>query len=76
MSLSSGKSININLIKKPMNKYRTHNCSEVNEGDVNKTVSLSDGQKRDHGNLLFIDIEPTQCVIEIIISFSVLENLD
>ena len=32
LSLSSGKSININLIKKvlnKMNKYRTHNCSEL-----------------------------------------------
>ena len=33
LSLSSGKSININLIKKSikikMNKYRTHNCSEI-----------------------------------------------
>ena len=53
-----------------MNKYRTHNCSEVNEGDVNKTVSLSGWlhRKRDHGNLLFIDIRDhyglTQCVIE------------
>ena len=31
-SLSSGKSININLIKtsiKPMNKYRSHNCGRV-----------------------------------------------
>ena len=32
LSLSTGKSININLIKsiKPMNKYRSHNCSELN----------------------------------------------
>ena len=31
LSLSTGKSININLIKniKSMNKYRTHNCSEL-----------------------------------------------
>ena len=53
-----------------MNKYRTHNCSEVSEGDVNKTVSLSGWlhRKRDHGNLLFIDLRDhyglTQCVIE------------
>ena len=46
LSLSSGKSININLIKKvlnKMNKFRTHNCSELNEKDINKNVSLSDG---------------------------------
>ena len=65
-----------------MNKYRTHNCSEVNEGDVNKTVSLSGWlhRKRDHGNLLFIDIRDhyglTQCVIENNNKFfSVLEKL-
>ncbi len=53
-----------------MNKYRTHNCSELNEKDVSKTVSLSGWlhRKRDHGNLLFIDLRDhfglTQCVIE------------
>ena len=53
-----------------MNKYRTHNCSELNETDVEKTVLLSGWlhRKRDHGNLLFIDLRDhyglTQCVIE------------
>jgi len=53
-----------------MNKYRTHNCYELNEKDEKKTVSLSGWlhRKRDHGNLLFIDIRDhfglTQCVIE------------
>ncbi len=53
-----------------MNKYRTHNCSELNETDVEKKVSLSGWlhRKRDHGNLLFIDLRDhyglTQCVIE------------
>ncbi len=53
-----------------MNKYRTHNCSELNENDINKEVSLSGWlhRKRDHGNLLFIDLRDhygiTQCVIE------------
>ena len=43
LSLSTGKSININLIKKvlkQMNKYRTHNCSELNENQINKLVHL------------------------------------
>ena len=41
--LSTGKSININLIKsiKQMNKYRTHNCSELDEKAIDKTVHLS-----------------------------------
>ena len=43
LSLSSEKSININLIKKSntsMNKYRTHNCSELSEGDINQSCYL------------------------------------
>ena len=53
-----------------MNKYRTHNCSELNKKDANKSVKLSGWvhRKRDHGNLLFFDIRDhygiTQCVIE------------
>ena len=53
-----------------MNKYRTHNCSELTEKDKDKIVTLSGWvhRKRDHGNLLFIDLRDhfglTQCVIE------------
>ena len=53
-----------------MNKYRSHNCSELGVKEINKTVHLSGWlhRKRDHGNLLFIDLRDhygiTQCVIE------------
>ncbi len=53
-----------------MNKYRTHNCSELNERDIGVNIILSGWlhRKRDHGNLLFIDLRDhygmTQCVIE------------
>ena len=53
-----------------MNKYRTHNCSELGEKEINKEVQLSGWlhRKRDHGNLLFLDLRDhygiTQCVIE------------
>ena len=53
-----------------MNKYRTHNCSELNEKNIGNNVTLSGWlhRKRDHGNLLFIDLRDhygvTQCVIE------------
>ena len=53
-----------------MSKYRSHNCSELNESNNGKTVYLSGWlhRKRDHGNLLFIDLRDhfgiTQCVIE------------
>ena len=53
-----------------MNKYRSHNCSALNDKDIDKDVLISGWlhRKRDHGNLLFIDLRDhygiTQCVIE------------
>ncbi len=53
-----------------MNKYRTHNCSELNVKNIGIKTKLSGWiqRKRDHGNLLFIDIRDhfgiTQCDIE------------
>ena len=52
-----------------MNKYRTHNCNELKKKDVNKAVLLSGWvhKKRDHGNLIFIDLRDnyglTQCIL-------------
>ena len=52
------------------NKYRTHNCSELRKKDVGNDVVLSGwiNKKRDHGNLLFIDLRDnygiTQCIID------------
>ena len=41
-----------------MNKYRTHNCGELTKLHKEKEISLSGwiNKKRDHGNLLFIDL--------------------
>ncbi len=53
-----------------MNKFRSHNCAELTEKNSGKDVVLSGWlhRKRDHGNLLFIDLRDhyglTQCVIE------------
>ena len=53
-----------------MNKYRSHTCGELTIEDKNKNISLSGwiNKKRDHGNLLFLDLRDnygvTQCVIE------------
>tara|TARA_Y100001970_G_scaffold283327_1_gene398160 strand:+ start:3569 stop:5362 length:1794 start_codon:yes stop_codon:yes gene_type:complete len=53
-----------------LNKYRTHNCNELNKNHVNDTVLLSGwiNKKRDHGNLLFIDLRDnygvTQCIVD------------
>jgi len=53
-----------------LNKYRTHTCGELKKNENNKNVILSGwiNKKRDHGNLLFIDLRDnygfTQCVID------------
>ena len=53
-----------------MSKYRTHNCTELNQKNIGQKVKLSGWvhRKRDHGNLLFLDLRDhfgiTQCVIE------------
>ncbi len=53
-----------------MNRYRTHNCNELRKEDVDKIISISGwiNKKRDHGNLLFIDLRDnygiTQCIID------------
>ncbi len=54
-----------------MHSYRTHNCAELRESDVGETVRISGWvhRKRDHGNLLFIDLRDhhglTQCVTSV-----------
>jgi len=65
-----------------MNKYRSHNCSELTANDSGCEVYLAGWlhRKRDHGNLLFIDLRDhfgiTQCVIENKNKyFKILENL-
>ena len=53
-----------------MNKYRTHNCGELTKKNKDQNIVLSGwiNKKRDHGNLLFIDLRDnygvTQCVID------------
>jgi len=53
-----------------LNKYRTHNCSELTIKNIGKQTILSGWvhKKRDHGNLLFIDLRDhygiTQCIID------------
>ncbi|MDC1159763.1 aspartate--tRNA ligase [Candidatus Pelagibacter sp.] len=53
-----------------MNKYRTHNCNELTKNNDGDEIIISGwiNKKRDHGNLLFIDLRDnygmTQCIIE------------
>ncbi len=53
-----------------MNKFRSHTCNELRKKDVGLKVLLSGwiNKKRDHGNLLFIDLRDnygiTQCIVD------------
>ena len=54
-----------------MNIYRTHYCADLSSKNLKEKVVLSGwiDTKRDHGNLLFIDLRDnygiTQCVVDI-----------
>jgi aspartyl-tRNA synthetase len=54
-----------------MHAYRTHTCGELRLDDAGRTARLSGWvhRKRDHGQLLFIDLRDhygiTQCVIDV-----------
>jgi len=53
-----------------LSKYRTHKCNELRKEDLDKDISISGwiNKKRDHGNILFIDLRDnygiTQCIID------------
>ncbi len=53
-----------------MSKYRTHTCGQLNLNNKDQNIILSGwiNKKRDHGNLLFVDLRDnygiTQCVID------------
>ena len=54
-----------------MHPFRTHHCNELRLSDVDNPARLSGWvhSKRDHGNLLFVDLRDenglTQCVIDV-----------
>ena len=54
-----------------MHDYRTHNCGQLRASDAGISARLSGWvhRKRDHGNLLFVDLRDhygmTQCVVDV-----------
>jgi aspartyl-tRNA synthetase len=65
-----------------MHRYRTHTCNDLRKTHVGQHVRLSGWvhRKRDHGNLLFVDLRDhyglTQCVVDVDSpAFKVVESL-
>ena len=51
-----------------MHQYRTHNCGQLRLNDKDKEVRLSGWvhRKRDHGNLLFIDLRDHYGITQVV----------
>ena len=65
-----------------MHAYRTHNCAALRESDVGNTVRVSGWvhKKRDHGDLVFIDLRDHYGITQIVTEvdgpvFKVIESL-
>src|SRR3546814_13833578 len=65
-----------------MHAYRTHKCSEIRASHVGETVRVSGWvhKKRDHGDLVFIDLRDHYGIVQIVTevdgpAFDVIESL-
>jgi len=73
--------LQLDLTGTPMHAYRSHTCGALRAADVGQTVRLSGWvhRKRDHGNLLFIDLRDHYGVTQIVVdtdsqAFRILED--
>ena len=59
------------------NKYRSHNCSEINEHDTNKIVKLSGWihRIRDHNKIIFVDLRDHTGIIQTVMKKQDDENI-
>lgn len=67
--------------KQAMHPYRTHNCGQLRKEDAGKVCRLSGWvhRKRDHGNLLFVDLRDHYGITQIVADtgspiFAILES--
>lgn len=53
-----------------MHSYRTHTCGALRASNVGETVRLSGwiSRKRDHGNLVFIDLRDHYGLTQIVVN--------
>ncbi|MDD9331423.1 MAG: aspartate--tRNA ligase [Wolbachia sp.] len=51
-----------------MNCYKTHTCNELRKNDIEKEVALSGWlyRKRDHGNLIFVDLRDFHGITQLV----------
>jgi aspartyl-tRNA synthetase len=63
---------NITKPGKTMHPYRSHNCNALRVSDADAQVRLSGWihRKRDHGNLLFVDLRDHYGITQVVIDIS------
>ena len=61
-----------------MHKFRTHNCNQLTKADIDQQVKISGwvNSKRDHGDLLFIDLRDHYGITQIVLEASSNKEID